>query len=110
MQVYYFVEIQTSGMAKITDELLADIVRTFGVDFRDYDEIESYRATLFFNSSVMPSNFRNTVRDLIMRNKDRIHYVDIVYHFETEINADRFVIWADGREQDYTGHMTFEED
>ena len=109
MNVYYNIEIQMAGMNKMTDDVLSMITRTLCVDDSDYDELEAYRAVLFFKTDMLPGAMRELVKDCL-RKTERIHYIDVIYRFETEMNVDRYVIWADGREQDYTGHTIFEED
>lgn len=109
MKVYYNIEVQMAGMCKMTDDVLSKVTHTIGVDYTDYDEIETYSAVMFFGSEVKPSEMRERVRECL-RKAENIHYIDVVYRWENEINADRYVIWGDGHEQDYTGHMVYEED
>ena len=109
MNVYYNVEIQTSGTCLMTEGMLEQIAHILGADETDYDEVESYRAVLFFKSDCKPSEMRNRVKKCFQHGKP-IHYIDVVYRWETEMTPDRFVYWADGRETEYTGKIIFEED
>ena len=52
----------------------------------------------------------NRIRSILKDMDNRIYYVDVVYRWEWEMNCDRFVLRADGREQDYTGTTVFKED
>ena len=109
MNIYYNVEIQTSGTNELTDIILDQIMHIFKVDEMDIDERESYRAVLFFKSECNPSEMRNRVKQYFQHGKP-IHYIDVVYRWEHEMNADRFVYWGDGREQNYVGKIIFEEE
>ena len=111
MNVYYNVEIQMSRKNRITEEILNDIALNLGATASDVDERETYRAVLFFKSEIKPGEMRSLIRAYFRENPDEhIHYFDVIYRWETEMNADRFVIWSDGETQEFTGKMIFEED
>ena len=107
---YYNIEIQTSGYDKITDEMITWLTAMLGAGESSIDERDSYRATLFFKSThIKPTMMRERVRECLSHDKP-IYYIDVIYRFESEMTPDRFVYWADGREQEYIGHVIFEED
>lgn len=110
MKLVYNVEIQMSGTHTTTEHLINQIAIDLGADEKAVDELETYRAVLFFDSEIQPSEIRERVRAILAMYNMTLHYIDVVYRYDAEINADRFVVWADGHETDYTGHMTYEED
>ena len=116
MKVYYNVEIQMAGKYEASDELVRFVKDIIGIDDTDIDECETYRAAFFFCSSIYPSAMAKRVWRLINTARDSknhenmIHYVDVIYRWEAEMNADRFVCWSDGKMKEYTGHIVFEED
>ena len=110
MNCYYNVEIQMANNFEMTETLLRQIEISMGAHVTDRDEVETYSAVIFFKSEVKPTEIRTRLKAILAMHADRIHYIDVVYRWEAEMNADRFVLWADGREQDYTGRMYFEED
>jgi len=109
MNVYYNVEIQMAMKNVLTDELLRKILPYFDADETDVDEHEKYRAVLFFKSQEKPSAMHDYVRDALNDLGQQIHYIDVIYRWETEMNPDRFVIWSDGTEKEYVGKINFEE-
>ena len=110
MDVYYNVEIQMSGTNEVTEELLTKIEQFLGADSTDVDECETYRAVLFFKSPVKTLDMFKRLRELMYEAKDVVHYIDVIYRWETEMYCDRFVIWDDGNEKEYTGDIIFTED
>ena len=109
MSVYYNVEIRMNGTNKLTDVILEQIMNILNADETDVDERETYSAILFFKSEEKPTEMRQRVKRCFQHGKP-IHYIDVIYRWETEMNADRFVLWGDGTEKDYTGKIVFEED
>ena len=109
MNTYYNVEIQASEKKKITTGIISMFEDFLGITDRDLDEREGNRAVFFFVSDMKPSEVRNRIRT-ILNQTTGIYYVDIIYRFENEMHPDRVVLWRDGREQEYTGHVMFEED
>ena len=109
MNTYYNVEIQTAGKKKITTGILTLFEDYLGIDDRDLDERETNRAVFFFVSDMKPSEVKNRIRT-ILEQTTSIYYVDVIYRWENEMHPDRVVLWADGHEQEYTGHVVFEED
>ena len=67
MKVYYNIEVQMAGMCKMTDDVLSKVTHTIGVDYTDYDEIETYSAVMFFGSEVKPSEMRERVRECLRK-------------------------------------------
>lgn len=114
--VYYTIEVQMSGTNVITKEVLGCIENYLGVAGTDVDEREPHYVAFFAKLNVMPSEMRERVWKLlnnVRSSKDHepmIHYVDVIYRWETEMNADRFVFWSNGYSQEYTGTMIFKED
>ena len=109
MNLYYNVTIQMAGKKKVTVGLMTIFEDYLGISARDLDEREDHRAVFFFVSDMKPSEVKNRIRT-ILNQSSSIHYVDVVYRWETEMHPDRFVLWSDGREQEYTGHVVFTED
>lgn len=110
MNCYYNVEIQMAEGHKIGTGTLSMFGNYLNVNANDLDEREDYRAVLFFKSDKKPAEIRSLIRSILKDMDNRIYYVDVVYRWEWEMNCDRFVLWADGREQDYTGTTVFKED
>lgn len=109
MNVYYNVEIQMSGKNKVTVGIMTMFEDYLGITSNDLDEREDHRAVFFFMSNMKPSEVKTLIRTILNQTAS-IHYVDVVYRWETEMNPDRFVIWGDGHEQEYTGRVVFTED
>ena len=110
MNVYYNVEIQMIAKHTLTVDLLERILPFIGAKVTDVDEHENHRASIFFKSEDSPTKMHDYVRNVLHAFGDRVHYIDVIYRWEWELNCDRFVIWSDGCETEYTGHITFEED
>ena len=110
MKTYYNVEIQMADNFTTSKELIDQIVESFGADKTAIDELEPYRAVLFFVSETTPTEVRKIAQAILCMHQDSIHYIDVVYRYEYEITPDRFVYWANGSMQEYTGHVVFEED
>lgn len=111
MICYYNVEIQMTAPYEIDDELLMMIEDKLSTTSAARDEVETYRAVLFFKSDVNPEEIKRRIHVMLGTDlHDNVHYIDVIYRWENEYNSDRFVVWSDGHEQNYTGHMEFEED
>ena len=115
MKVHYNIEIQMAANSEITDEVMETASRAFGFLKTDVDELESYRVTALFTSDIKPSDMKERARKFLVMCSGRsylkpAYYVDVMYRFEYENIPDRFVIWNDGRVQEYTGHIVFTED
>lgn len=108
--ILYNVEIQMSGTYTTSEHFIDQIAVDLDTDERAVDELEQYKATLLFESELPPSEIRRRIRAILAMYNTTLHYIDVVYRYDAEINADRFVVWADGHETDYTGHMIYEED
>ena len=110
MTTYYNVEIQMAGDNKATQDFIEQFATNFGADKTDIDEIESYRAVLFFKSETLPTDMRQIIRAVLLMYSAKVHYIDVIYRYEAEMTPDRFCIWSDGHEQEYTGKVIFKED
>lgn len=110
MKLFYNVEILASGTNQISEHLVETIATDLGTDLHAGDEIEPYRAVLCFDSELKPSAIRLRVRAILAMYNMTLRYIDVVYRYESEVDADRFIVYADGTEKDYTGHMIYEED
>ena len=110
MKVYYNVEIQMEGFNHVNKDLLSRIIHDLGAGDSDVDECEDFRATLFFKTETKPTEMRNKIRKIIQSFEDKVHYIDVIYRFEAEMIPDRFVFWANGREQEYIGEVIFTEE
>ena len=109
MKVYYSISVQMYGTYEVTDSVLETAAHHLGFTKNDIEETDVHCTTVMFSSNVLPTEMRDRVRRLIVAEK-RILYVDVMYRFEYAMIPDRFVIWRDGRSQEYTGHVHFEED
>lgn len=109
MKLYYNIEIQMSGTNEMTDAVLEHAAHLFGFLKKDVEDAETYNASVMFTSDIKPSDMRERVRNLLVA-VPTIHYVDVIYRFEYAMVPDRFVIWSDGRTQEYTGYINFRED
>lgn len=107
---YYNVEIQMEYPNEATDYVMNRILEALGVSETAVDERETYRAVLFFKSEIAPEQMFIKIRNVLFNNIHGIHYVDTIYRWENEMNSDRYVVWADGSEKHYTGHVIYEED
>lgn len=110
MTTYYNVEIQMAGDNKATQDFIEQFATNFGADKTDIDEIESHRAVLFFKSETLPTDMRQIIRAVLLMYGSKVHYIDVIYRYEAEMTPDRFCIWSDGHEQEYTGKVIFKED
>lgn len=110
MKIYYNVEIQMSGDNKATNSFVEQFATSLGAQATDIDEIEEHSAVLFFGSETKPFDMRQIIRAVLLMYGSKIHYVDVIYRYEYEMTPDRFCIWTDGHEVDYTGKVYFEED
>lgn len=109
MKVWYNVEVQMLGECERTYDLDEAIGKALGFEEDDIDEREIYRVTSLFNSNICPTAMRDRVTN-VLRDHPEIFYIDVIYRFDAENVPDRFVIWQDGRKQEYTGRIIFEED
>lgn len=110
MNLYYNMEIQMKHPNEVTDDVIEKIAQILGVGATEVDERETYTAVFFFKSEIPPSQMFIKVRDILFFQFHTIYYIDVMYRWETEMNADRYVCWEDGREKHYTGRIVFEED
>lgn len=110
MMTYYNVEIQMAGENEATQSLVEQVATNLGASATDIDEIESHRAVLFFKSDILPTKMRQIIRATLLMYAQKIHYIDVIYRFNTAMHPDRFCIWSDGHEQEFTGKVIFEED
>ena len=109
MKVWYNVEVQMLGECERTYDLDEAIGKALGFEEDDIDERELYMLTAMFNSNRCPTAMRDHVTK-VLRDHPEIFYIDVIYRFDAENVPDRFVIWQDGRKQEYTGRIIFEED
>ena len=109
MKVFYNIDIQMKQSYEITDDLVSTASKFFGFMKMDIDERETYHLGVTFLSEKSPRTMRDDVKALL-RTFLEIFYIDVIYRFDYEMTPDRFVIWWDGKTQEYTGHVTFTED
>ena len=108
-RVLYSLDLQMKEDYRINSNIIRLAESCFGFTKKDVDEEERYSITASFLSLFTPSDMRKKVT-AFLRTQPEIHYIDVVYRYETEMTPDRFVIWSDGRSQEYTGHVYYEED
>lgn len=109
MSVYYNVKIQMYGTYEVESGLLDAASRAMGFLEEDVEETELHNASICFTSDAKPSKMKERVHAFLAKNVP-VHYVDVIYRYEYEMVPDRFVVWQDGREKDYTGYVEFRED
>lgn len=109
MKVWYNVEVQMLGECERTYDLDEAIGKALGFEEDDIDEREIYRLTALSVSNTKPTEMRERVTD-VLRDHPEIFYIDVIYRYDSENVPDRFVIWQDGKRQEYTGKIIFEED
>lgn len=109
MKIWYNVEVQMLGECERTYDLDEAIGKALGFEEDDIDEREIYRLTALFVSYMKPTEMRERVTE-VLRNHPEVFYIDVIYRYNGENVPDRFVIWQDGRKQEYTGRIIFEED
>lgn len=109
MKVFYSIDIQMIGAYEVTGAVLETASHLIGFEKKDIDELETYHVQASFGSNVLPSTMHDYVRSLLTALPE-IFYVDVIFRFKYAMHPDRFVIWQDGKTQEYTGHITFTED
>ena len=109
MKVFYNAEIQMLDGFKPDAFVMEPASSLMNFLKKDVDELDDTHASILFDNHIMPTEMKSRVRNLLTT-CPTIHYVDVMYRFEFENVPDRFVIWSDGKSQDYTGHIVFTED
>ena len=107
--IYYNVEIQMSGTNETSQHLVEQIASYLGAPVTAIDELETYRAVIFFQSPVVPSEIFQRVRKILDMYRMTLHYIDIIYRYENQMTPYRKCIWSDGTEKEYDGHVEFVE-
>ena len=75
------------------------------------DEHEDNILNLSFRSSYLPQEMIRRVDEMMTSYKYLgVYYIDLKYAYPYDLNADRIVIWKDGRRQEYSGRMEWTED
>ena len=108
-KVVYQMEIQMRAGSIITDELIKDAERQFPHTFFAIDSAEDCSAVIIMESEGLTETMRLLVK-WFMDHHPSIYYMDVVYRFPYDMTPDRFVIWSDGRQQEYTGKVLYVED
>ena len=109
MKVWYNVEIQMLGENERYPALDEEIGNALDFVGHDIDERELYSLTALYTSTRKPTEMRKRIRDFLDGHPE-IYYIDVIYRWDSENVPDRFVIWQDGRTQEYTGEIVFKED
>lgn len=107
MKKFVKVTVQTS-----MENILAEGVREYIEEFYNApgdDEGTDFQFSLVFETELTIDELVERAR-LLLADLPELYYVDTVYRFESEFDADRFVVWQDGRYQSYTGKLEFMED
>ena len=106
------IEVQMQEGKETSEELVKELRTCFKREpfvTHDIDDIDKTGMTMSFITELMQLEIMQAAADFIVRNRNDVHYIDVVYRYEYELNADRFVFWSDGRVQEYTGKMMFTE-
>lgn len=75
------------------------------------DEYEDNLLNLSFRSSYLPQEMIRRADELMASYKYLgVYYIDLKYAYPYDLNADRVVIWADGRRQEYYGKIEWTEE
>ena len=105
------IEVQMQEGKEISEELVNELRTCFkrGPFTHDIDEMEETGLTMSFITELMKDEIMSAAAAFIVTHRNDVHYIDVVYRYEYELNADRVVFWSDGRRQEYTGKMIFTE-
>lgn len=109
MKVYYNVTLEMLGTDETEENLLESASRILGFSKSDIEETDTRSATVFFASTVSPTEMRDRARRLMVAFEDFL-LVDVMYRFEYAMVPDRFVVRHDGTVGEYTGFIVFRED
>lgn len=109
MKIYYSLEVQMAGENRMSDAVVESASLAFRFGKYDIDEKEEFSLNVLFPCEIKPSDMKTRVRSFLADNPT-VHYVDVMYRYEYAMVPDRFVIWQDGRTQEYTGFIDFRED
>ena len=109
MKVFYSVEIQMCGTYEVEGRIMESASHLLGFGKNDIEDQETHSVSVIYANEIKPSDMKAQIRKFLVANP-AVHYVDVMYRFEYAMCPDRFVIWKDGREQDYTGYISFRED
>ena len=102
----YKASIQLCEGYKPTQEFLDEISRFFlSTTINSTDE----NIDIEFVMHEPPQYMKRYVKEFI-KNHPQIYYFDMVYIRSTAFVPDRWVVWKDGRQQGYSGRVTFVED
>ena len=101
------VTVQTS-MENILTESTREYIEEFYNAPGD-DEGTDFQFSLVFETELTIEQLVRRAK-LLLADLPELYYVDTIYRYEGEFDADRFVVWQDGRYQSYTGKMEFTED
>ena len=90
----------------LADRIMAELIATG----HPIEEFERTDMTIILPEHIRSmSELRRHIRNLINQ-EENIAWADVWYLYYGEFVPDRFVMWSDGRVQEYTGHVTFTED
>ena len=108
MTIWYNVEVQMACENERNYDLDEELGWELGFAEADVDEREPYRMTAIYTSEVTPDKIKLDVIKLLHRHPE-IYYFDVMFRYDSENVPDRFVVWQDGRVQNYRGRIVFEE-
>lgn len=108
-KIVYQMEIQMKTGFDITNELIDQVEAYFPHTYSVVCSAEQYSVVVIIESETLPSVMRILVNGFL-KHLPSIHYIDVAYRFPYDMTPDRFVIWSDGRQQEYTGKVIYVED
>ena len=108
MNTMYNVEIQMLGECERTAVLDEQIGNALGFVESDIDERELYRMTALFNSEDNPGSMKCKMQKFLKEHQE-ILYMDVIFHESAHDLPQRFVVWGDGKIQNYRTRVIYEE-
>ena len=108
MKIMYNVETQMCGECERTVELDEMLGNELGFVESDIDERELYRMTVLFKSEDTPDVMKCKMQKFLSDHGE-ILYLDVIFHMSAHDLPQRFVVWGDGKVQNYRTRLFYEE-
>ena len=104
------IEVQMLSEQTVSRKLVDMIQEKFLIDeITDFEDEPEYSYFITFVTRMTHTELAEHAK-LTMRDIPGIYYMDIEYIYEGNFVPDRVVIWSDGKEVHYTGHIVYTED
>ena len=99
--------IQMFGTYELTDKLIDEINEYFEVSA--FHDVTKKNMEIRFMSHGTGQKVKQMIKSFLVSHQ-QIFYFDMIYIVDTKFVPDRFVAWRDGKQQSYSGHVSFIED